>query len=139
MDTSHDDALKYVGQLQHIFSRIPILFEYFENELEFRNEEFNDICHALEKLTFGGSQGYKLAMALKENRIKRREAKNAIEKYRPLYDLVQKYKGIHGDIRKAMSMINQTENLQKAQVYKLRHPDSEVVAMFQGLSEKGCM
>lgn len=129
-----DNPQKYISQLVNVFSQVPGWYEENDREIKFRDAEYNDLNHALELTTFGGVQGYKLALGLKENRIKRREAKDANELMKPLYDLIKKHQHLLSEMKKCAGEINNVLGVHKARVYSPRVEDSplaEVIAKAQ--------
>lgn len=129
-DSVKDSPQKYISQLINVFSQVPAWYEENEKELDYRDKEYNDLNHALELINFDVFRGYKLAMALKENRINRRAAKNALESLKPLYDLVKKHHNALHDMRRCMGEINKILDTQKKRVYYPRVPDSPLTEVF---------
>lgn len=129
-DREKDSPQKFISQLINVFSQVPHWYEENEQEVKFRDDEYNDLTHALELIAFGGVQGYKLAVGLKENRIKRREAKNTSELMKPLYDLVKKHQHLLSEMRKCSSEISKMTNIQKARKYHPRVQDSSLAEAF---------
>jgi hypothetical protein len=82
--------------------------------------EYNDLTHALEFISFGGVEGYKLAKQLQQNRKRRRNAKNLKEQLQSLHDLMGKHQSFFRDLKKVHAEIEQTIGIQLKRTYKPR-------------------
>lgn len=114
------DALTATKQLNDIYQGVKDAFAKAKEEERFRDDEYNDLTHALELINFNGAEGYKLAKELKENRKFRREAKNMQELITPLRDLLLKYHTIFSELKNVQAMIEAIQHTQSVRVYTPR-------------------
>lgn len=68
-----------ISQVTDAASEAQQLYDYYRKEQKDADRAISDIMHAAEFYTLNAAQGYKLYKMLKEERLRRREAKDALE------------------------------------------------------------
>lgn len=84
------------------------------------NEEYQDLTHALEFTEFGTVAGYKLAKQVKDNRQKRRQAKELQEQLDPLNALMKRYANFFNELKNVHAEIERTIGVQVKRTYRRR-------------------
>ncbi|CAM3879108.1 hypothetical protein COLU111180_12185 [Cohnella lubricantis] len=124
-DQKFDPAVA-IDALIEIFTAVPQLYEENDAEVERRDYEHSDLTHVVELLQFGGVQGYKLAMQIKENRLRRREAKDQNFIMKPLYELVKQHQNWLPRLHKIRDEIQKNIRVNQERRYRPRS-DNELV------------
>lgn len=114
------DAIQVVNQLIDAFRSVQEAYQQAERDEEFCDQEYNDLTHGLELIDFNAAEGFKLAKQLKENRTKRRAAKDTIEQLRPLYVHINRNKPFIDGLKNIHAEIETTKNVQMNRVYRPR-------------------
>ncbi|NOJ72457.1 hypothetical protein [Paenibacillus alvei] len=76
-----------------------------------------DLAHAVEFIEFDTDDGFALALQLKENRRKRRQAKEDNEILRPLYELLIRNKALLPEMDKIKGRVQQVIQTQSQRIY----------------------
>lgn len=98
------------------------LFTYEQNEsnILYYENEYLDLAHGLEFVEFDVEDGYEFAKQLKENRQKRRQAKEENEILRPLYEILTRHKSLLPEMDKIKGKVQQTIQTQSSRIYTPR-------------------
>lgn len=114
------DPIQAITQILDVFQNVRSTIQECETELTFRDNEYNDLTHALELTTFDAATGYMLAKQLKENRLKRRAAKDLLAQLQPLAEVFDRYQNLINDMRRAKTQIEKIKNAQQLRIYTPR-------------------
>lgn len=114
------DPLTMTSQLIAAFQTVREAVEKAEIDQEYCDREYNDLTHALELINFNGVEGFKLAKQMKDNRVRRRDAKNLIEQLQPLHELMNRHQSFFKDLKKVHAQIETTIHSQQKRTYTPR-------------------
>ncbi|MNB71334.1 hypothetical protein D3C75_178970 [compost metagenome] len=95
-------------------------FEKAEEAAQYHSDECTDLEHALEFLPDNHPQRKGLDDRLTEARRKRRIAKETVEQYEQLIELLRRHKSFTKDLAQVMQAINVTLGKQAKRYYRMR-------------------
>jgi len=130
------DALQIISQFISSFQNVRSVVQECEAEVSYRDNEYNDLTHALELTTFDAASGYKLAKQLKENRIKRRKVKDQLAQLQPLLSLMNRYQNFFHDMKKLRTEIEKIRAMQQNRIYTPRARTDMMEAFERALAKK---
>ena len=90
------------------------------NEIEYRQDEYNDISHLLEFGTFNASELCKLGKQLQESKRVRRECLNSNELLTPLYEYINKNTAFFNGLEQIRIDIEKARKHQARRRYEIR-------------------
>jgi hypothetical protein len=114
------DALRITSLMISAFQNVKSAVEQFESDVAYYDHEYNDLTHALELMTFDAAKGYQLAKQLKENRLKRRKAKDQLAQLQPLNELMGRYQNFFQELRRTQAQIEKIRTAQQNRIYTPR-------------------
>ncbi|WP_438491044.1 hypothetical protein [Paenibacillus sp. IHBB 3054] len=95
-------------------------FEQAEAEVQYRDDECDDLKHLMEFLPDDHPQRVGLSERITENRRKRRVAKETIEQYEQFIDVLRRHKNFTKELAQALQTINVTLGKQAKRYYRMR-------------------
>ncbi|MEK5277659.1 MULTISPECIES: hypothetical protein [Paenibacillus] len=95
-------------------------FEQAEAEVQYRDDECDDLKHLFEFLPDDHPERCGLVDRFTENRRKRRIAKEDVEQLKPLVDMLRHNKSFNKDLSQALQTINTALTFQAKRYYRLK-------------------
>ena len=114
------DPSKVISTLLNIREIVQTETVNVRGEIEYRQDEFNDLSHLLEFGTFNATQTCKLARELQEAKRVRRQALNDNELLTPLYEYVNKHAAFFYGLEQIRIEIEKTRKQQIKRRYEIR-------------------
>src|SRR5690242_20547106 len=102
------NPIELTNQMIEAFEAVQKAFKEADAEEKYCNLEYNDLTHALELTNFGTVDGYRLAKQIKDNRLRRRQAKDLQEQLEPLLTLMNKNQNFFRELKNVQAEIQQT-------------------------------
>lgn len=117
------DPRNIISTLQNIREIVQTEIVNVRGEIDYREDEFNDISHLLEFGTFNAVQTCKLARELQESKRIRRLCLNENELLTPLYEYLNKHAGFFNGLEKIGIEIEKKRKKQLGRRYEIRVRD----------------
>ncbi|MFH0070969.1 hypothetical protein [Peribacillus sp. NPDC056705] len=117
MDTTAKEAAQ---RLHEILSSVKKNYDLNVKEIDYCDNEYLDLTHALEFLDNGEIETLNLTRQLQDNRRRRRKAKDENERLQPLYDLVMKKNGLVDEVSRGRRRVQEIIKTQAVRRYTPR-------------------
>ncbi|WP_438349915.1 hypothetical protein ACP8HI_04390 [Paenibacillus sp. FA6] len=117
MELTAEDASR---QMLGVFKGIKTTYDQHTKDLAHCNDEYLDLTHALEFLDVDDLGGYELVRQMQVNRRRRRRAKDEIERLQPLYDYLNRQKGMTGELSRLHQVVQDISKNQGKRKYTSR-------------------
>ncbi|WP_010278862.1 hypothetical protein [Paenibacillus senegalensis] len=114
------DPLKIVSDMLDAIYAVREALEQAQEEQTYSEQEIIDLEHALELTRFNASEGYRMAVELKDARVRRRKAKNQIEELLPLVTVLNRSQKFISDLKAAHAEIEIIRGQQRNRRYTPR-------------------
>lgn len=114
------EGLDIVSETLRLLQLVETTSKQVSEEINRCDLEHQDLIHAAELLNLNAVEMSKLAKAIKQNRQKRRDAKNTKEQLSPILEVLQKNQGLINSLKVAKGKAESIQRLQKVRVYTPR-------------------
>lgn len=102
--------LKWVSQMIQIFNNTIKEYNASNDQIKICDNKLTDIEHYIEMANFNASEGYKLSKQIKDIRVLRREHKEIVYLFEPVYELFNKHKHFFDELRKCQGEVQRRMN-----------------------------
>ncbi|MGG1649684.1 hypothetical protein [Paenibacillus sp. NRS-1780] len=113
-------ASEAAQQLRDVLKNIKTEYARCDNDVKYYDQELADIIHALEFIELDDEMACALSQQLRENRIRRRKAKNEKERLQPLYEVSGGHPHLIYEFERAKWRAERIECIQKRRIYTPR-------------------
>ncbi|PNQ78892.1 hypothetical protein [Paenibacillus sp. F4] len=113
-------AIEAAQQIQDILREVKTAYKKSDREVKYYDHECADIIHALEFIELDAETACALCQQLRDNRKRRREAKNERERLQPLYEVSEGHPYLIYEFERAKWRTERIECIQKHRMYTPR-------------------